>query len=238
MNKHPKTLKTISLFSGAGGLDIGFEQAGFTIAVAVEADPACCETLLVNRPYLNLICSDINMVTTEEILRKGNLKVGEAALVIGGPPCQSFSLAGDRKGLDDKRGKLIFEFARVVREALPKAFVLENVKGMTNWNKGQALQELVSLLETPISNNGVEYKYQVAPPQVLDAALYGVPQHRERLFIIGNRIGKEFTYPTPTTPIPRTVADAIEGLPPAEEPSKVAQRVAGTIAKRRETHGF
>lgn len=228
----------ISLFSGAGGLDLGFEEVGFSISVAVESDPACCETLSANRPKLPIINKPIQNVTSEEILAKSNLKVLEADLVIGGPPCQSFSLAGQRKGLLDERGQLIFEFARIVKETLPKAFVLENVKGLTNWNKGAALTELIEYLEEPITWQGVEYRYTIAPPQVLDAAEYGVPQHRERLFIVGNRIGKSFSYPEPTTPEPLTVDDAIGGLPPADPPSKVAKRVAGTIAGRRKKHGF
>lgn len=228
----------ISLFSGAGGLDLGFEKAGFSISIAVESDPACCETLSTNRPELPIINKPIQNVKSEEILEKGGLKVLEADLVIGGPPCQSFSLAGQRKGLLDERGQLVFEFARVVKETLPKAFVLENVKGLTNWNKGEALSELVALLEEPVIWNGEEYRYTIATPQVLDAAEYGVPQHRERLFIVGNRLGKAFTYPKPTTPDPLTVNDAIGDLPPADPPSKTAKRVAKTIAGRREKHGF
>lgn len=228
----------ISLFSGAGGLDLGFEEAGFSISVAVESDPACCETLSANRPDLAVINKPIQDVSSEEILDKGDLKVLEADLVIGGPPCQPFSLAGKRKGLLDERGQLVFEFARVVKETLPKAFVLENVKGLTNWNKGEALTELIAFLEEPVVWNGNEYRYTIAPPQVLDAAKYGVPQHRERLFIVGNRIGKSFSYPEPTTPDPLTVNDAIGDLPPADPPSKVAKRVAKTIAGRRQRHGF
>lgn len=231
-------LRVISLFSGAGGLDIGFERAGFEIAVAVEADEACCQTLAANRPNLTIINSKIQDVRSEDILEAAGLSVGEAALVIGGPPCQSFSLAGRREGLRDERGRLIFEFARVVRDTLPKAFVLENVKGMTNWNRGQAIRELISLLEEPIQGDGATCQYHVTEPQVLDAAYYGVPQHRERLFLVGNRLGKRFSYPEPTTPEPPTVRDAIGGLPKADAPSDVAYRVAGTIAKRRETHGF
>lgn len=228
----------ISLFSGAGGLDLGFEQAGFSISVAVESDPACCETLSANRPKVPVVNKPIQDVSSEEILNKGSLKVLEADLVIGGPPCQPFSLAGKRQGLQDERGQLVFEFARVVKETLPKAFVLENVKGLTNWNKGEALTELIAYLEEPVTWNGVEYRYSVATPQVLDAANYGVPQHRERLFIVGNRIGKSFSYPEPTTPDHLTVNDAIGNLPPADPPSKVAKRVAKTIAGRRQRHGF
>lgn len=231
-------LKVISLFSGAGGMDIGFTRAGFDISVAVEADSACCETLAVNNPGLAIINEKIQDVPTDRIMETAGMAPLEAALVIGGPPCQSFSLAGKRKGTADERGQMIFEFARVVREALPVAFVLENVKGLINWNKGQAVQELMQLLQEPVVYKGKTYRYKVAEPQVLDAADYGVPQHRERLFLVGNRIGADFEYPAPTVESPATVEEAIGGLPPAEEPSSTAKRVAGAIAKRREAHGF
>lgn len=149
-----KGLPVISLFSGAGGLDIGFRKAGFRIAVAVERDSACCETLRANVPDLPVLRKDIREVCGAEILAVAGLEVGEAALVIGGPPCQSFSMAGMRRGLDDERGRLLFEFVRIVRETLPKGFVLENVKGLTNWDGGRALALLVSELERPVDYDG------------------------------------------------------------------------------------
>lgn len=230
--------KVISLFSGAGGLDIGFEKAGFTVAVSVELDPSCCETLRANRPSLPIINKDITTVSGEEILRKAGLNKGEPALVIGGPPCQSFSLAGLRKGLDDDRGKLLFEFVRIVRETLPLGFVLENVKGLTNWDNGRALELLVRELTTPILDGGVEYTYSVAKPQVLNAVDYGVPQYRERLILVGNRMGMSFDYPKPFPGPQKTVWDAIGMLPAPEEPSEVAKRVSGTIKTRRDNYGF
>ncbi len=231
--------RVISLFSGAGGLDIGFEQAGFKIAVCVEVDPSCCDTLLTNKPDLNVINKSITEVTGEEILRVGHLEYGEATLVIGGPPCQSFSLAGLRKGLDDERGRLLFEYVRIVRETLPKAFVLENVRGLTNWDHGQAMELLIKELETPIEHCGKTYQYTISKPQVLNAVDYGVPQSRERLIIVGNRMGKTFYYPAPHVFEPhKTVWDAIGNLPHPEEPSETAQRVAGTIKERREKYGY
>lgn len=155
--------RVISLFSGAGGLDIGFENAGFSIAVAVEIDPSCCETLKTNRPDVPVINKNIIDVTSNEILQAAKLKPLEAALVIGGPPCQSFSLAGLRKGLDDDRGKLLFEFVRIVRETLPFGFVFENVKGLTNWDSGRALKLLIEELSKPIEYNGKSYTYTICP---------------------------------------------------------------------------
>jgi len=233
-----KRLKIISLFSGAGGLDIGFDRAGFKTAVAVEIDPACCDTLRANMPDLPIINKSITEVSGTEILEAAGLKVGEASLVIGGPPCQSFSLAGMRKGLYDDRGKLLFEFVRVVRETLPKGFVLENVKGLTNWNKGRAMSLLIEELSKPIEYEGTMYKYQIAPPKVLDAVNYGAPQFRERLIVVGNRIGKSYSYPKPLETPHKTVWDAIGYLPKPDEPSETAIRVAGCIKDRIEKYGY
>ena len=233
------TQKVISLFSGAGGLDIGFESAGFEVAVAVEVDPSCCDTLRTNKPNMAIINKSIVDVTGQEVLETAGLKVGEAALVIGGPPCQSFSLAGLRKGLDDERGRLLFEYVRIVRETLPKGFVLENVKGLTNWDHGRAMQLLIEELGKPIEYEGQSYHYTISTPQVLNAVDYGVPQNRERLIIVGNRMGKHFLYPAPHVFEPKkTVWDAIGDLPEPEEPSETAQRVAETIKERREKYGY
>lgn len=231
--------KVISLFSGAGGLDIGFESAGFYVAVAVEVDASCCDTLRTNKPNMPIINKSIADVTGQDVLEAAGLKVGEPALVIGGPPCQSFSLAGLRKGLDDERGRLLFEYVRIVRETLPKAFVLENVKGMANWDHGRALQLLVDELSQPIQYDGCEYCYTISTPQVLNAVDYGVPQNRERLIIVGNREGRRFLYPAPNIFEPqKTVWDAIGNLPEPEQPSETAQRVAETIKERREKYGY
>lgn len=222
--------KVISLFSGAGGMDIGFSSAGFEIAVACEADHSCCQTMMRNNPSLKVIEGDIRDVPTSEILQVAGLAPMEAALVIGGPPCQPFSLAGDRKGLEDPRGELLHEFIRVVREALPVAFVMENVKGMANWSGGKALAMVMDELSKPIEFEGISYRYEVVH-QVLNAADYGVPQKRERLFVVGNRKFKDFVFPAPMAR-QVTVREAICGLPPADEPSEVASRVAGTIDER------
>lgn len=231
--------KIISLFSGAGGLDIGFELAGFETVVAVELDAACCDTLRTNKPNMCVLNKSVTDVTGEELLSLAHLKKGEPALVIGGPPCQSFSLAGLRKGLDDERGKLLFEFVRIVRETLPKGFVLENVRGLANWDKGKALNLLIEELTKPIDCDGVTIQYEVAKPQILNAVDYGVPQYRERLIVVGNRIGKSFLYPAPELFTPhKTVWDAIGNLPEPEAPSDVALRVSGTIKDRREKYGY
>jgi DNA (cytosine-5)-methyltransferase 1 len=243
--------KVISLFSGAGGMDIGFEQAGFEIAVAVEIDPSCCDTLRKNRPARPVLECDISTVSTATILDVAKLKVAEAALVIGGPPCQSFSLAGKRLGMEDPRGRLVLDFIRVVREALPVGFVMENVRGMENWQGGKALNAILEAIAEPIFHNGKKIKYNVEY-KILNAADFGAPQMRERIFLVGNRIDKKFSFPKPTYSEPtkdpslfdtptkehRTVWDAIGKLPPANEPSEMAKRISATIADRIEKHGY
>ncbi|MBK8452356.1 MAG: DNA cytosine methyltransferase [Thiofilum sp.] len=247
------TRKIISLFSGAGGMDIGFHQAGFKTVVAVEQDSSCCATLKKNMPDAPIIEGDITQVTTEAILAIAQLKPLESALVVGGPPCQSFSLAGKRMGLDDPRGRLVLEFIRVVRESLPVAFVMENVKGMMNWEGGKALEAILQEASEPIVYQGQTYQYQVNY-QVLDAVNYGAPQFRERIFIVGNRVGKNFNFPKPTHAANETIQqvdlfnqpkqswlsvwDGIGALPPAQEPSEQALKVAGTIKDRIVKHGY
>ena len=246
-------MKIISLFSGAGGLDIGFHDAGFETAVLVERDPACCRTLRANMPDVPVVEGDINEITTEAILAAAHLKPLEAALVVGGPPCQSFSLAGKRMGLNDPRGKLVLEFFRVVREALPVGFVMENVRGLANWEHGRALEAIIEEATQPVKYNGRTYRYEVKY-QILNSASYGAPQFRERIFIVGNRIHVPFQFPAPThgdvnaaTKLDLfggevkpyvTVNDAIGSLPPATPPSETALRVAGTIKERIEKHGY
>jgi DNA (cytosine-5)-methyltransferase 1 len=213
----------------------------------VEADPACCQTLRVNRPLVPILEGDIRKIETSKILTTAGLKPLEAALVVGGPPCQSFSLAGKRMGMNDPRGQLVLEFVRVVREALPIAFVMENVRGMVNWEGGTALRAILSEFEEGISFMGQEYRYDVKF-QVLNAANFGVPQFRERVFLVGNRLGKEFSFPQITHGVSQslfsqlqpyqTVGATISNLPPADEPSQVAKRVSETILNRIAKHGY
>jgi DNA (cytosine-5)-methyltransferase 1 len=243
--------KVISLFSGAGGMDIGFEQAGFEIAVAVEFDPSCCDTLRKNKPNRPVLEGDISTFSTKDILSAANLKPMQAALVIGGPPCQSFSLAGKRLGMEDPRGKLVLDFIRIVREALPLGFVMENVRGMANWHGGKALEAIMEAISEPLTYNGKKIHYDV-DYQILNAADYGVPQFRERIFLVGNRLGKKYNFPSPTHSAKdhhtnlfsnhyndyKTVWDAIGGLPKASEPSEMAKRISATIKERIEKHGY
>ena len=182
----------IDLFAGAGGMTLGFEQAGFDIPMVVEIDPIHCATHQFNFPFWSVICASVIDITGEELRKLGNLQNRDIDVVFGGPPCQGFSMIG--KGiLDDPRNSLMLHFVRLVLELQPKYFVIENVKGLTSDKHKRLLEEIIFELEL----NG----YQVTQPiTVLNAANYGVPQHRERLFILGSR--KELPliqYPPPVT---------------------------------------
>ena len=253
MAKKSTTQKSISLFSGAGGMDAGFIAAGYETCVAVEQDPSCCETLKKNMPLVPVIQGDINKITSSEILKAAGLRTLEPDIVFGGPPCQSFSLAGKRKGLEDPRGKLVWEFIRVVRDTLPKTFLLENVKGLVNWSKGKALQKIIEEAGKPVTFKRRKYTYKISF-KVLNAVDYGAPQFRERIIIVGNRLNKNFEFPEHTHRDPcclnddlflpdnlpnwKTAGDAILNLPPAEEPSETALRVSKTIRDRIKNHGY
>jgi DNA (cytosine-5)-methyltransferase 1 len=245
--------KIISLFSGAGGFDIGFHAAGYETAVALEFDSSCCKTLRKNMPNTPVLEGDICAISTAQILKAANLKPLEAGLVVGGPPCQSFSLAGKRMGMNDPRGKLVIEFLRVVREALPVGFVMENVRGMTNWAGGKAMDAILQEAVLPIKYKGKSYKYKVEY-KILNSANFGVPQMRERVFIVGNRIGVDFKFPEETHQNLITteqellfggekkpwvsVEEAIGHLPPANPPSEIATRISKTIKDRIKNHGY
>ncbi len=175
----------IALFSGGGGLDIGFAAAGFDIRVSTDIDTFSCQTLTNNMskkrflPRHPVLASDIRELTGKDILRSAGLERGEVDVVFGGPPCQSFSVFGLRKGLADPRGGLIWEFHKLVRALKPKVFVFENVYGLVSANGGQILRDLTN----QFSENE---KYNISS-EIYELADYGIPQWRKRLFIVGVR---------------------------------------------------
>jgi DNA (cytosine-5)-methyltransferase 1 len=192
-------LRAISLFSGAGGLDLGFEAGGFGIAVALEMDRDSVATLQANRcwPVIN---RDIHQVTSRSILRRGGLRTGEADALIGGPPCQPFSKAaywasGQTLRLDDPRAGTLEAYLRVLRDTQPRAFILENVEGIAYRGKVDALDLLRGTLDEINRDRGTRYALSIAK---LNAADYGVPQLRERVFLVGSRDGIELRFPKPT----------------------------------------
>jgi len=205
-----KTIPVISLFSGAMGLDLGLEQAGLEVVLALECDAQAVATIKLNRPNLPVISRRIEDVTTGEILKLAGLKRGGEFVVSGGPSCQSFSTAGQRRSIGDPRGNLFRHFLRVVEEAQPKFFIMENVKGMLSAavrhrplnQRGPGFAELM-----PEEELGSAFKvitqelrclnyYTVF--DVLNAANYGTPQCRERIIFIGSRDGKELHMPQQT----------------------------------------
>lgn len=183
--------KVISLFSGAGGLDVGLEQAGYDVSVAVDFDHDSCETLKANFSNTAVIEGDIQQISTERILQEGNLSPGEVDLLVGGPPCQPFSKSAfwnGSKGLQDPRAVTLHEYIRILREAQPKAFILENVFGLLYKNNKDAFE----LLRQGFAELGYDINWTV-----VNTAWYGVPQIRQRLIILGSRIGRlEFPRPT------------------------------------------
>lgn len=189
----------ISLFTGAGGLDYGFEAAGIRTAVAVEIDSRCCETLRRNRSW-PIIDRDIAAIPTDKILEVAGLGIGEADVLIGGPPCQPFSksgfwASGEAKRLDDPRATTLEAYLRVLADARPRAFLLENVEGLGFRGKDEGLQLIHKRLATINDACGTRYRAAIA---TLNAADYGVPQIRRRMFVIGARDGTLFEFPRPT----------------------------------------
>ena len=210
----------VDLFAGAGGMTLGFEQAGFDILASVEIDPIHCAIHKFNFPFWTVLCKSVEETTGAEIRNSSKIAHQEIDVVFGGPPCQGFSLMGKRS-FDDPRNSLVFHFIRLVVELQPKFFVLENVKGMTVGKHQEFIAEII--------NQFTESGYQVnANYQVLNAANYGVPQNRERLFLLGSRQNIELPkYPEkmifPNLKSP-TVWDALQDLPVIENYPELYQQ--------------
>ncbi len=172
----------IDLFSGCGGMSLGLEAAGFDIAASVEFDAIHTLVHHFNFPYGASICKDISKLTSEELLRSLEAKgfSREIDLIAGGPPCQGFSHIGKRQ-LDDPRNSLVFEYVRIIKEVKPKYFIFENVPGITSGKHRKFLEELILEFES------IGYLVE-KPISILDASLYGAPQKRKRLIIIGSRL--------------------------------------------------
>ena len=194
----------ISLFSGAMGLDLGIEKAGFDIKVCVEIDKWAVQTIK-NNTNIPVIDKDINTVCSDEILKTAGLKKEDVTLVVGGPPCQAFSTAGKQRGLADFRGNVILQYLRVVTDIRPKYFILENVRGLLSAKLNYVPEEYCeyenikdikgSVLHFIVSEfKKLGYKISYA---LLNAANYGVPEKRERIIIIGH-IGERVPIPSPT----------------------------------------
>ena len=205
-------MKVVSLFSGAGGLDLGFKMAGHEIVWANDLYEDAVETYKKNLGE-HIVCEDITKVSTEEI--------PDCDIVIGGFPCQGFSVANWKRHVDDERNTLYKQLIRVITEKRPKFFLAENVKGLTNMEHGEVFKLILSDFE----NMGYVVKYKV-----MNAADYGVPQTRQRVIIVGvrNDIDFDFQYPTPTNdkngkehPKWVSVSEALKDIPDPDKPNDV-----------------
>lgn len=228
----PKRPIALSFFSGAMGLDIGLEKAGFNTLLASEIDKSARKTIKANKPDIALI-GNINDYTTQDIMEQAGLSLGdEVDLIMGGPPCQAFSTAGKRKGLDDERGNVFLKYLEVVFDIRPKYFIIENVRGLLS----------APLQHRPHSERGdnfpplkceekaggvLSYVYRMIKAsgyscsfELYNAANFGVPQSRERVVIMCSRDGRRIPYLEPThsqfgdfgLPQWRTFSEAVEGL--------------------------
>ncbi len=184
----------IDLFAGAGGLSLGFEQAGFDVAAAIEIDPVHCAVHRFNFPNTTIIPKSVVGLSVQEIREKSGIGDKQVDCVFGGAPCQGFSLIGQR-AIDDPRNSLVREFVRIVTDLNSRTFVFENVKGLGLGKHRVFLEELIS----EFMSSGYEVRTEVA---VLNAGHYGTPQSRERLILLGARKGEVVpSYPLPTTNI-------------------------------------
>ena len=203
-------LTLISLFSGAGGLDLGFHNAGFKTVVANEFDPKICPTYRVNFPDVKLIEGDIRNIPSSDF-------PDDIVGIIGGPPCQSWSEAGSLKGIEDARGQLFYEYIRILRDKQPLFFVAENVSGMLAKRHSTAVSGFMKLFD--------EAGYDVNL-KMLNANDYGVPEDRDRVFYIGFRKDLDiwnFQYPTPLRHKPtlrESIWDLQDTVIPAREKNK------------------
>jgi len=201
-------LAAISLFSGAGGLDLGVERAGYRVLAALEYDPDSAATLRANFPATQVLERDIRTVETGELLEAAGLQAGEPDLLVGGPPCTPFSKSGNwleyKRTGKDANADLLDHYLRVLKEARPRSFLLENVFGLAYRNHNAFwLRRLLSTF--------ADLGYRV-DHRVLLAADYGVPQRRQRLFILGSR-GAVPVFPEPTHSGPHETRRWDESLP-------------------------
>jgi DNA (cytosine-5)-methyltransferase 1 len=205
--------KALSLFSGAGGMDVGVKQAGFEIVGCVEFDPYACETLRANISQENLHTKvfeeDVRKIDPAVLMKDLGLKAGELDLLCGGPPCQAFSQIGKRHSIKDERGLLLFEMVRFAEIFKPRSILIEQVKGLLsakdeNDKVGGVFDHLISRLE----NLGYVPKWKV-----VNAAEYGVPQLRQRVFIVATLKPNGFQFPVPTHGSPKKATPLFSLLP-------------------------
>lgn len=212
--KDKKCMKTaISLFCGAGGCSLGFEQAGYNILMATDFDKAAIETYKLNFPKTDTVLQDINNIDFDDILNEYNMQAGDLDFLIGGPPCQGFSTAGTRFW-DDPRNHLLKSYIEAISVLKPKWFMMENVEGLLTANKGIYLSETINAL--------IDLGYKIKLEKIYSQE-FGVPQRRKRVIILGNSLGIDFSMPEPINKVTGrifrnsnvTLSNAISSLPEA-----------------------
>lgn len=206
--QNKETFTNVELFAGAGGLALGLEEAGFENLLSNDFDKDSCDTLKLNRPNWNVVCDSVENLAEKDLLKMLNLKEGELDLLSGGYPCQSFSYAGKRLGLNDVRGTMFYYYAKILKQLKPKIFLAENVKGLVSHDGGKTLQTMINVFEE------IGYRVQY---KVLNAWDYGVAEKRERVVIIGirNDIQVDYEYPTPHDYKP-VLRDVLKNVPKSE----------------------
>lgn len=227
----------ISLFSGAMGLDLGVEQAGFTIRACVEFNHNAAETIRLNT-NIPVLEGDINNIPTEAILHAAGLRADEVDLVVGGPPCQAFSTAGRQRGLADFRGNVIIQYLRVVHDIHPRYFILENVRGLLSAKLNEVPEEYAVYEGIKDMKGSVlwfltkefERMGYTISHALFNSALYGVPEQRERMVIFGCLGAERIPLPLPThdgkegRPGMVPLRTALEGLPEQEPETYIPLR--------------
>ena len=194
----------VSLFSGGGGLDLGMRLAGLNVAFSSDLEEVNCKTIESNLPGTTTSAENIDDLDGKSI--KKAARTNEIDVVFGGPPCQSFSILGKRGSFEDPRGKLIYEFLRIIKELKPKAFIFENVPGLLTLNGGKDWSNLLQLFR--------EETGFVPYPIVLNSADFGVPQIRKRVFVVGIRgVARGFSFLDSTHSNPKDVTLFAAGKP-------------------------
>ena len=209
-------MNVVSFFAGCGGLDLGFEQAGFNVVWANEFEQHCRATYIRNHPNTEFVLGDICKIDPNSI--------PDCDGFIGGPPCQSWSVGGKQKGLDDERGQLFLKYIELIKAKQPKFFVIENVKGMLDSKFKEIFEDFVARLD----NAGYDVQWAL-----LDAVNYRIPQNRERVFFVGfkKELDVTFTFPNPTCVEPVTLESAIGDI--TEEPNSYPGRKKDNIVEHK-----
>lgn len=192
----------IEVCAGSGGLSSGLIKAGFKPLLLNDINKDCCKTLSLNHKDTNIICCPLEELKLDEYIDKVDL-------LVGGVPCQSFSYAGLKKGIEDPRGELIFKFIDIIHKIKPKIFMIENVKGLVSHNKGETFTYILNSIREKNCYN-IQYK-------ILNAVDYNVPQKRERVFIVGTKktINKTFNFPK-TNDIKIILKDVLKNVPKSD----------------------